>query len=116
MEDRIKEFLESATTFKPVIEDAGQEKDIFPCITFHIYQEEGAVFGGGKPEIETASCQVDFWYEVKTEEIKQAIKEVKQALSNEKTFTYPLKGHLYENDKGIHHTYFTFNLIKKAGE
>lgn len=116
MEDRIMQILKGATTLRPILSDEGQAKDNFPCITFHFYMEKGEVFGGGKIKTETASCQIDFWYKVKTETVEQAIKAVKQALAEETTFTYPEKDYIFEADKKIHHTYFTFNLIKKAGE
>jgi hypothetical protein len=116
MENRIMEFLEVATNLRPILFDEGQGKNVFPCITYHFYSDEGAVFGSGKAEIEKASCQVDFWYKVKSEEIKQAITAVKQAIVNETTFTHPVKEHIFETDKKIYHTYFTFELIKKEGE
>jgi hypothetical protein len=120
VEDRIKEFLEGATTLRPIIYDEGQAKNIWPCITFHFYADEGAVFASGKAEIETVNCQVDFWYKAKTSskygEIKDRIQEVKQAIVNEKTFTHPKKGHMLETDTKIYHTYLTFELIKKGGE
>ncbi len=116
MEDRIKAFIEDCTTLRPVKFDEGQGKNIFPCITFHFFSDTGAVFGSGKAGIEVTSCQVDFWYKAKTEEIKQAIAAIKQAIVNETTFTHPEKGHLFETDNKIYHTYFTFQLIKKEGE
>ncbi len=116
MEERIQAILEAATTLRPIILDEGQAKDNFPCITFHFYNEEGAVFGAGKAKIEKASCQIDFWYKVTTEEVKQAVKDIKQAIINISTFTYPKKDGNFEADKKIHHTYITFDLIKKGGE
>jgi hypothetical protein len=116
MEDRIMDFLEAATTLQPIIFDEGQGKNIFPCITYHFFTDSGAVFGSGKATEEVASCQVDFWYKVKTNAIKEAISSVKQAIVNETTFTQPDKQHLFENDTKIYHTYLTFQLIKKEGE
>lgn len=116
MEDRIKEFLESVTTLRPINVDEGEGKDIFPSITFHFYNETGIVFGAGKAAVETASCQIDFWYRKKTEEIKQAMQDIKQAIINESTFSCPVKEGNYEADKKIYHTHYTFELIKKGGE
>lgn len=120
MEDRIMDFLKDATTLRPIVFDEGQAKDIWPCITFHFFSDSGAVYGSGKAEIETASCQVDFWYKKKTSDkygqINDRIQEVKQAIVNETTFTHPDKEHIFETDTKIYHTYFTFQLIKKAGE
>lgn len=116
MDDRIEEILKIATTLRPIIFDEGQGKNIFPCITFHFYNETGAVYGSGKAVEETAGCQIDFWYKAKTEAVKQAIADVKQAIVNETKFTHPEKGHLFETDTKIYHTYFTFTLIKERDE
>jgi hypothetical protein len=116
MEDRIMEFLKAATTLRPIIFDEGQGKNIFPCITFHFYNESGAIFGAGKAVEEIAGCQIDFWYKSKTEAVKQSIIAVKQAIVNDTTFTHPNKEHVFETDTKIYHTYFTLQLIKKAGE
>lgn len=116
MEERIKALIKAATTLRPVIFDEEEAKNTFPCITFHFYNESGAVFGAGKANTETAYCQIDFWYKERTEVIKQAISNVKSAIIQESTFTYPERDYIFETDKKMHHTYFTFQLIKKEGE
>ncbi|MDF2609048.1 MAG: hypothetical protein K0R92_522 [Lachnospiraceae bacterium] len=116
MEERIKTFIETAISNNtiPVLPDA--VPGIIPCVTFHFYYDGGAVYGSGVPTEETASCQIDFWYYVKSSEILKAIKDTKQAIISEKTFSNPIKDNLFENDKKLHHTYFTFELIKESEE
>jgi hypothetical protein len=115
MEDRIKEFLETAISKEiPVLADSLPGANT--CITFHFFNEGGAVFGGGKATLEKASCQVDIWYQVKNDKIKRVISNLKNALKSERTFSYPVKDYIYEPDKRMHHTYFTFELIKKESE
>lgn len=113
MEDKIKSLLESATTIK-VLESASP--DIFPSITFHIYNEDGALFGGGKATEERASCQVDIWYKVKNSAVKIAINSIKQAIITERQFTHPSKETMFENDKGIYHTHMNFEFILESEE
>lgn len=113
--DKIKAMLESAVNkAMPVREDA--LPDVFPCITFHIYNESGSVFGAGKATEETAMCQVDIWYKTKTTVVDTAIKNIKQAIINEKEFTHPRKEYDFEADKKIHHTYFNFEMILESEE
>jgi hypothetical protein len=114
MEDRIKALLETAINKEiPVLADS--LPGCIPCVTFHFFNE-GAAFGGGKAVIETASCQVDIWYQAKNEKIKRVISNLKNALKSERTFSYPTKEYNHEPDKKVHHTYFTFELIKKESE
>jgi hypothetical protein len=112
MEERIIALL--TNDFIPVLEDT--ESDIFPCITFHFYNEDGALYAGGNATEETASCQIDFWYKAKTPVVMNAITVIKKAIMNKKTFSFPKKESLYETDTKIHHTYLTFDLIKESGE
>jgi hypothetical protein len=116
MEERIKLFLENATTLRPIIIDEGTAKNVFPCITLHFYNENGALFGGGNATEETASCQIDFWYKVKSPDVTNTISEVKEKIKNERTFSFPKKETLIETDTKLYHTYLTFDLIKESGE
>lgn len=109
VEDKIKQLLDNASNIK-VIDEA--LPNVFPCITFHLYGEDGALFGGGRATEETVSCQVDIWYKVKKDSVKLEINKIKQALKNQKYFTYPQKGYIYETNNKIHHTYFTFNCLE----
>lgn len=115
MTDKIKAMLESAVNkAMPVREDA--LPDVFPCITFHIYNESGSVFGAGKVTEETAMCQIDIWYKTKTALVETAIKNIKQAIINTNSFSHPRKEYDYETDKKIHHTYFNFEFIVESEE
>jgi hypothetical protein len=109
VETKIKVILEAATTI-PILDKA--YPDIFPSITFHLYGENGALFGGGSATEETVSSQVDIWYKAKNDFIKEEIKKIKQALNNQKYITYPQKGYMYETNNKIHHTYFTFECLE----
>lgn len=110
MEDRIKALLENAITGIPVIDKPFP--DIFPCVTFHLYMENGLLFGGGSATEETVSCQVDIWYKVKNDSIKAEIKKIKQAIASQKYCTYPQMGYMYETNTKIHHTYFAFECLE----
>lgn len=112
METKVENILKAAVigTNVPVINK--DYPDVWPCITFHFYNENGALFGAGTATEEGASCQVDIWYNVKTDEVKLAVKNIKNALVKEKYFTYPTKESVYETDKKIYHTYFLFDLIE----
>lgn len=115
MTEKIKTILETAVNkTMPVLEDS--LPNVFPCITFHFYNEGGAIFGGGKAIEETVMCQVDIWYKTKTTVVDTAIKNIKQAIINEKGFTHPRKEYDYETDKKIHHTYFNFEMIIESEE
>lgn len=109
VEAKIKSILDDATTI-PVLEKAFPE--VWPSITFHLYGEDGALFGGGLATEETVSCQVDIWYKAKNDSVKSEIKKIKSALKNQKYFTYPQKGYIYETNNKIHHTYFTFECLE----
>lgn len=112
MEERMIALL--TNEFIPVLEDT--ETDIFPCITFHFYNETGAVFGCGKATEETASCQVDFWYHTKDSQITEAIKVITNKIKNDNKMSYPKKETVFEKDTRLYHTYVTFDLIKESGE
>jgi len=110
-ETKVKTLLDNATTIL-VIETA--LPDIFPCVTFHFYSEDGTLFGSGTATEEGASCQVDIWYKVKTEAVKIGIKAIKQAIINEKYFSHPKMETTHETATKIYHTYINFELIKES--
>jgi len=113
VETKVKNILDGATTI-PVIEL--EVPNIFPCVTFHFYNENGSLFGAGTATEETASCQVDIWSKVKTDAVKLAIKSIKQAIISEKYFSYPTMENTYETATKIFHTYINFELIKEREE
>ncbi len=113
MEDKVFDILKGATTV-PVIKEA--YPSIFPCLTFHFYNDGGALFGSGTATEEGASCQVDIWYKVKNESVKSAITSLKQAIKNERYFAYPRCETTYETNTKIYHTYINFDLIKESEE
>lgn len=115
MEDKIKDFLEQATTAQ-VLEYGKSLPNIWPCVTFHLYNESGALFGSGTATEEGASCQVDIWYKVKNDAVKSAIASLKQAIKNERYFSYPTMETSYETNTKIYHTYINFDLIKESEE
>lgn len=116
METKIFELLKTAVkgTNVPVIEEA--YPNIFPCVTFHLYNESGALFGSGTATEEGASCQVDIWYKAKNDDVKSAIASTKQAIANERYFAYPSTETTYETNTKIYHTYINFDLIKESEE
>lgn len=116
METKVKNLLDAATieTNIPVIEEA--LPDVFPCVTFHFYSENGTLFGAGTATEEGAKCQIDIWYKVKSDDVKLAIKAIKQAIVNEKYFSYPQMESTQETATKIYHTYITFELIKESEE
>jgi hypothetical protein len=119
MEEKLKALLETAVTVNgiktiPVLDEPA--RDLFACITFHFYNETGSVYGAGKATEETASAQVDFWYSTKTDVVKNAIKAVKTAITNEKYYSWPVKESLFDTTAKKYHTYFTFDLIKESEE
>jgi hypothetical protein len=111
VEDDIKTML-GDTSLVPVLPDG--IPDIIPCVTFHFFSETGALFGAGKATEEAASCQVDIWYQVKSDEIKSTISGIKEAIKNKRTYSYPMKGYIYEPGSRVHHTYFTFEIIHES--
>ena len=111
METKVKDILELATTI-PVLDLA--YPNIWPCITFHFYSENGSLFGAGTATEESAMCQVDIWSKVKTDAVKLAIKSVKQAIVSEKYFSYPTMDNDFETATKIYHTNINFQLIKES--
>lgn len=110
MEDKIKELLERVSLI-PVLDKA--YPNVYPSITFHLYGENGELFGDGDATEEVLSCQVDIWEkETKTTKGKRTIKNIKQEIRDEKYFTYPRFGYMYENDTKMHHSYFNFELLR----
>lgn len=110
MEDKIKELLENVSLI-PVLDKA--YPNIYPSITFHLYGENGALFGDGDAIEEVVSCQVDIWEkETKTTRGKQTIKNIKQVIREEKYFTYPEFDYNFENDTKIHHSFFYFKILR----
>ncbi len=115
MEDKLKSILEHAVENKiPVIEAA--VPDVFPCITFHFYNVSGYLFGGGTATEVGAKCQVDLWYNKRTEPMKSAIKALKQAIINEKEYLYPQMETSQEAGTKKWHTYFNFEVIIESEE
>ena len=111
METKVKNILDTATTIL-VIDEA--LPDIFPCVTFHLYSEGGSLFGSGTATEESASCQVDIWYKIKTEAVKMAISDIKRAITNERYFSFPQMESTFETVTKIYHTYINFELIKES--
>lgn len=109
MEIKIKALLKAVTTLHVL--DKGYP-DIFPCVTFHLYGESGALFGKGTATEEKISCQVDIWCKVKSTVIDAEIKKIKQAIVAEKYFAYPTKDYDYETVTKIHHTNINFELLE----
>jgi hypothetical protein len=116
VETKVEDLLKAAVQGLkvPVIDKAFP--DVFPCITFHFYNESGALFGAGTATEEDAMCQVDIWYKVKTEFVKTAIAAIKQAIINERYFSFPKMETVQETATKIHHTYINFELIKESEE
>lgn len=116
METKVKDILKNGTVGLkiPVIDEA--LPNAFPCITFHFYNENGALFGAGTATEESASCQVDIWYKIKTDDVKLAIKGIKQAIVNERYFGYPRKETTQETNTKIYHTHINFELIQESEE
>ena len=112
MEDKIQALLKNTVdeSILPVLEKA--YPDIFPSITFHLYNEGGALFGSGNATEESASCQIDIWYKVKKDNIKAEINKIKQAIINEKYFSHPTKETVIETGTKIYHTYIIFELLE----
>jgi hypothetical protein len=111
VEDELKALLDSVSLI-PVLPDG--VPDVIPCVTFHFFSENGALFGAGKATEETASCQIDIWYSEKSAEIKSTISSIKNLIKNKRTYSYPVKGYIYEAGSRIHHTYFTFEIINES--
>lgn len=114
MDEKLKSLLEAATVNIPVLDDAAP--GIFPCVTFDFYTETGALFGEGTAQEEIAECQVDVWYKKKDDNAKSTIKAIKAALVSEKTYMYPVQDHVFDQTRKMHHTYFTFEVIKESEE
>jgi hypothetical protein len=114
VETKVENLLKQAVTGLkiPVIDKPAP--GAFPCITFHFYNEDGSLFGAGTATEEGAMCQVDIWYNVKSEAIKTAIKAIRQAIINERNFAFPQMDTLYEEVKKIYHTHINFELIKES--
>lgn len=111
MEEKIKNLLKTVKGI-PVIDDVLPSRENYPCITFHLYQENGLLFGSGDAEETGASCQVDVWYKVKNELIKNKINEIKQVIVNTQYFSYPTKDTYFEKDTKIWHTFYNFEIIE----
>ena len=111
MEEIIYNILYGASTI-PVL-DTGTP-DVIPCVTFHFFNENAPLMGGGKATEEGASCQVDIWYYSKDEKITSTINAIHTALKAEYTFSYPEGDSIYEPNNGVWHKYFTFELIKES--
>lgn len=114
MEDKVFNLLKGATTLNVLKEAATGITP--PYVTFHFYNDGGALFGSGTATEEGASCQVDIWYKVRNDAVKSAITSLKQAIKNEKYFSYPTIEGNYETNTKIYHTYITFDLIKESEE
>jgi len=114
MENKIETFLKSLNLKTPVLDLPFP--NIYPCITYHIYMENGALFGAGTATEKGAMCQADIWYKAKNSAVKREIDSVEKAIKNEKYFSYPSKGMDYETNTKIYHTYFNFELINESGE
>ncbi len=113
MEDKLENILRGVSLI-PVL--AQPMPGAIPCVTFHIYNEAGGLFGGGNATQEIASCQVDIWYSTKNVKEKNTIKAIKQAIINDRSCTYPIKDYIYESDKKTHHAYFNFEMIIESEE
>jgi hypothetical protein len=111
MEERIKALLKSATSVTVLDEP---KPGVFPCVTFHLFGLDGALFGGGKSTEEIGSCQVDIWYQKKSQDIKTEIKNISEMIKNQNSFSYPVMDYSYENSTKMHHTYYTFELLKES--
>ena len=115
MESRIKAFLGLAVDKKILPTLTIPTPNIYPCITFHLYNESGELFGQGKATEEKASCQIDIWYKVKTVAILDEISQLKQSIIDEQYFSYPTKNTDYETTTKIYHTYFNFEVLENGG-
>ena len=113
MEERIERILKSATTI-PVLDEP--KPGILKCVTFHLFGISGGLFGGGKAAEEYGSCQVDIWYQKKTHEVKEEIKKIRETIKGQSSFSYPEMSYIYDQGNKIHHTYFTFELLKESEE
>lgn len=113
MEIKLERILKNVTTL-PVLDIA--YPNIFPCITYHFYLESGALFGLGIAEEEKASCQIDVWYKKKTSDIKAEIKKIKQAIVDEKLYSFPNMETTQETGTKIYHTHINFELVKESEE
>ena len=111
MEDELKSMLKSASLV-PVLDD--DVPDMIPCVSFHFFSENGDLFGAGDATEEIASCQVDIWSYEKSNKIKSTISNIKEAIKNKSIYSNPVKGYIYESDKKVHHTYFTFEIIMES--
>lgn len=113
MDEKIKNLLDSVS-YIPVL-DSGVP-DVIPCVTYHLYNENGLLFGAGEATQEGVSCQVDIWYREKTAEVIDTIKAIKNALKAEKNFTYPIGDSSYDSTNKIRHKYFTFEIFIESEE
>lgn len=115
MDEKLKSLLEAATIDGiPVIDNT--TPDIWPCITFDSFSENGALFGAGKATEESVSYQVDIWYQLKTDNIKTVIKNIRSALKAEKIYSYPIYDYFYDKTSNMYHSYFTFDAVKESEE
>jgi hypothetical protein len=111
VEEKIYNILDGASTI-PVLKTG--TPDVIPCVTFHFFNENAPLMGGGNAAEEGASCQVDIWYKVKEDKVTSTVKAIHTALKAEKTFTYPIGDEIYGSENKVWHKYFTFELIKES--